>query len=253
MLRGLPVGLEGFEAAVRERRPALAYVIPTYHNPTGSVMSPLARERLARTIGVPLIEDEVPADLGFPGTTRPRPLAAFSDSVISVGSLSKSVWGGLRIGWIRASTPLINRLARIRAVHDLGGNVPAQLAAAHLIPQLDDLGLAEQLQSRHDHLRALLAQHLPSWHVPDVTGGQCLWVRLPYGDGASFAQATLRHRLAILPGAALDITAQSHAHIRLHFRATPTDLTEAVTRLTTAWATYNPPPTQSHPTPSITI
>jgi DNA-binding transcriptional MocR family regulator len=88
VLRGLPVGLEGFEAAVRERRPALAYVIPTYHNPTGAVMSPLARERLARTIGVPLIEDEVPADLGFPGTTQPRPLAAFSDSVISIGSLS---------------------------------------------------------------------------------------------------------------------------------------------------------------------
>ena len=100
---------------------------------------------------------------------------------------------------------------------------------------------------------ALLAQHLPSWHVPTVTGGQCLWVRLPYGDGTSFAQATLHHHLAILPGAALDITTQSDAHLRLHFRATPADLTEAVTRLTAAWATYSPPPTKIHPTPSITI
>ncbi|HEY4570514.1 MAG TPA: PLP-dependent aminotransferase family protein, partial [Kribbella sp.] len=140
VLRGLPVGLEGFEAAIRERRPAVAYVIPTYHNPTGSVLSALARQRLAGA-GVPVIEDEVPGDLGFPGEPAPTPLAAYGESVISIGSLSKSIWGGLRIGWIRAAPPLINRLARLRAVHDLGGNVPTQLAAVHLLPLLDGSGL----------------------------------------------------------------------------------------------------------------
>ncbi|MEV5961791.1 PLP-dependent aminotransferase family protein [Kribbella sp. NPDC051952] len=253
VLRGLPVGLDGFEAAVRERRPALAYVIPTYQNPTGSVLPSLARERLARAADVPLIEDEVPADLGFPGTTRLTPMAAYSDAVISIGSLSKSIWGGLRIGWIRASAPLINRLARIRAVHDLGGNVPAQLAAAHLLPQLDRVGLAEELQARHDHLRGLLTQHLPTWAVPTVTGGQCLWVRLPYGDGASYAQTALRHGLAVLPGTGLDVTGQSDAHVRLHFRARPDELTEAVTRLTTAWHAYHPPADRVHPRPAIAI
>lgn len=254
VLRGLPVGLEGFEAAVRERRPAAVYVIPTYQNPTGSVLPPLARERLARgAADVPLIEDEVPADLGFPGEPRPMSLAAFSDAVISVGSLSKSIWGGLRTGWIRAAVPLVNRLARIRAVHDLGGNVPAQLAAAHLITQLDDLGRAEELQSRHDHLQALLAEHLPSWHVPAIQGGQTLWVKLPQGDGNSFAQTALRHGLAILPGAGLDVTGASDPYVRLHFRARPDDLTEAVTRLTTAWHAYNPPADRVHPRPTIAI
>ncbi len=256
VLRGLPVGLDGFEAAVRERRPALAYIIPTYHNPTGSVLSALARQRLARLAAatdVPLIEDEVPADLGFPGSPQPRPLAAFSDVVISVGSLSKSVWGGLRIGWIRASAPLVNRLARLRAVHDLGGNVPAQLAAAHLVGMLDELDLATELKSRHDHLRALLTQHLPSWEVPQIRGGQTLWVRLPEGDGNSFAQAAMRHGIAVLPGSGLDVTGRSDRYLRLHFRAHPTDLTEAVTRLTTTWHTYNPPSTQVPPRPSIAI
>lgn len=254
VLRGLPIGLEGFEAAVRERRPAAAYVIPTYQNPTGSVLPPLARERLARVAAdVPLIEDEVPADLGFPGEPRPVSLAAFSDAVISVGSLSKSIWGGLRIGWIRAAVPLVNRLARIRAVHDLGGNVPTQLAAAHLVTQLDDLGRAEELQSRHDHLQALLAEHLPSWHVPTIQGGQTLWVKLPQGDGNSFAQTALRHGLAILPGAGLDVTGASDPYVRLHFRARPDDLTEAVTRLTTAWHAYNPPAARVHPRPAIAI
>jgi len=256
VLRGLSVGLEGFEVAVRERRPAAAYVIPTYQNPTGSVLPPLARERLARSAAaadVPLIEDEVPADLGFPGTTRPTPLAAFSETVITVGSLSKSIWGGLRIGWIRAAVPLVNRLARIRAVHDLGGNVPTQLAAARLVAQLDDLGRAEELRSRHDHLQALLARHLPSWHVPTIQGGQTLWVKLPRGDGNSFAQSALRNGLAILPGAGLDVTGHSDAYVRLHFRARPDELTEAVTRLTTAWLTYHPPVDRVSPRPAIAI
>ncbi|TCO47567.1 DNA-binding transcriptional MocR family regulator [Kribbella antiqua] len=256
VLRGLPVGLEGFEAAVRERRPALAYVIPTHHNPTGAVLPSLARQRLARLAAatdVPLVEDEVPADLGFPGSPRPRPLAACSDAVISIGSLSKSVWGGLRIGWIRAAAPLITRLARVRAVHDLGGNVPAQLAAAHLVANLDALDLATELKARHDHLRALLAEHLPTWEVPTIRGGQCLWVRLPHGDGNSFAQTALRHGLAILPGSGLDVTGSSDAYVRLHFRARPEQLTEAVTRLTTAWHAYHPPANRVTPRPAIAI
>jgi DNA-binding transcriptional MocR family regulator len=256
VLRGLPVGLEGFEAAVRERRPGLAYVIPTYQNPTGFVLSPLVRERLARAAAaadVPLIEDEVPADLGFPGTSQPVPMAAYSDAVISIGSLSKSVWGGLRIGWIRSSAPLTNRLARLRAVHDLGGNVPAQLAAAHLVTELDEPDLATELQTRHDHLRGLLTRHLPNWPVPSIQGGQTLWVRLPHGDGNSFAQTALRHGLAILPGSGLDVTGNSDPYVRLHFRARPEELTEAVTRLTAAWHTYSPPADRVSPRPAIAI
>ncbi|MGO4757733.1 PLP-dependent aminotransferase family protein, partial [Streptomyces sp. 2MCAF27] len=143
-LRTLPTGLDGFEAAVRtpSRRPELAYLVATHHNPTGSVLPPLARRRLAvaaATADVPLIDDEVLAHLGFPGRRTPPPLAAYSDTVITMGSLSKSVWGGLRVGWIRATSPVIDRLARLRAVHDLGGNFPAQLAAAELLPRLETL------------------------------------------------------------------------------------------------------------------
>ncbi|MBB6566107.1 PLP-dependent aminotransferase family protein [Kribbella sandramycini] len=256
VLRGLPVGLAGFEAACRDRRPALAYVIPTYHNPTGSVLPRLDRQRLARAAAaadVPLIEDEVPADLGFPGQTRPTPLAAYGSSVISVGSLSKSIWGGLRIGWVRATAPFITRLARLRAVHDLGGNVPAQLAAAHLVPQLDSLDVGATLQSRHAHLTTLLAQHLPTWTFPTIQGGQVLWIRLPHGDGNSFAQTALRHGIAVLPGAGLDLTAASSTHIRLHFHTPTPTLTESVRRLTTAWHTYQAPTTRPPTRPVIAI
>ena len=237
----------------RAARSSSAYVISTFHNPTGSVLPPLARRALvqaAAAAGIPLIDDEVLSDLAFPGVQVPPPLAAYADGVISVGSLSKSIWGGLRIGWVRAPEPLIARLARLLAVHDLGGNVPAQLAAAELVPRLDELSArqAPARQARHDHLRAELARHLPGWDAPPVPGGQTLWVRLPYGDGTSFAQTALRHRVAILPGSRLDASGQSQDYLRLHFVARADHLTEAVRRLADAWRAYRPPPSPpSHP------
>jgi DNA-binding transcriptional MocR family regulator len=243
----LPVGLAGLAGAAREHRPALAYVIPTYHNPTGAVLPALLRRRLAAdatAADVPLVADEVPAELGFPGEQPPPPLAAYApDSVISVGSLSKIVWGGLRIGWIRAAVPVVGRLARLRTVHDLGGDMLNQLAAADLVPQLDELRqrLAEPRRAGYRHLRAELARRLPDWDVPTVRGGQTLWVRLPRGDAGSFAQAAMRHGVAVLPGPGLDASGGSEQHLRLHFMAAPDILTEAVRRLAEAWQAYDPP------------
>jgi DNA-binding transcriptional MocR family regulator len=205
--------------------------------------------------GVSLVDDEVPSDLGFPGVPVPPPLASYDRAVISVGSLSKSIWGGLRIGWVRAAEPLIARLARLLAVYDLGGNVPAQLAAAELVPRLDALSLrqAAARQARHDHLRAELAGRLPDWDAPPVTGGQTLWVRLPYGDGTSFAQTALRHRIAVLPGSGLDAAGQCQDHLRLHFVAPEDVLTEAVRRLAEAWHAYHPPSAPATAPPAMSV
>ncbi|WP_206505399.1 aminotransferase-like domain-containing protein [Streptomyces chrestomyceticus] len=245
-LRTLPVGLGGFEAAVRapSRRPDLAYLVSTHHNPTGAVLSQLARRRLAVAAAdadIPLIDDEVLADLAFPGHRTPLPLAAFGASVISVGSLSKSVWGGLRVGWVRAARPVVDRLARLRAVHDLGGNLPAQLAAAELLPGLEDhcQETAAGRRARHDQLRAQLARHLPDWDVPPVTGGTTLWVRLPHGDGDSFVQTAFRHGVVVLPGRGLDASGGSGEFLRIHFLADPDRLTEAVHRLAAAWRDHH--------------
>ena len=255
----LPVGLGSLAAAARGgQRAAMAYVISTFHNPTGSVLSPQARQALVQAAGaadVPLVDDEVLGDLAFPGVQVPPPLAACDGTVISVGSLSKSIWGGLRIGWVRAAEPLIARLARLLAVHDLGGNVPAQLAAAELLPRLDALSRRQAAgrQARHDHLRAELARRLPDWDAPPVPGGQTLWVRLPYGDGTSFAQTALRHRIAVLPGSGLDASGQCQDHLRLHFVAPPDVLTEAVRRLAEAWRAYHPPSSPATAPPAMSV
>jgi DNA-binding transcriptional MocR family regulator len=254
-----PGALEAFrEAAARFRtasgaaefgaalagRPTLGYLIPTGHNPTGSVMPPLVRRRLAALAAehdVPVIDDEVPAELCFSGEVPP-PLCAFhpGEQIITIGSLSKIVWGGLRVGWIRAAAPLVARLARLRAIGDLGGDVLSQLAAAHLLDRLDELrrDRTAVLRRRHDHLLAELARALPSWTVEPALGGQTVWVRLPHGDAGAFAQVALRHRVAVPPGRSFDPSGGHGDCLRLPFILPEHELTDAVDRLAAAWHDY---------------
>ncbi|WP_189552620.1 aminotransferase-like domain-containing protein [Streptomyces lavendofoliae] len=250
-----PDGVDVAEAvAVMERhRTALAYVIPRFHNPTGSTLPPLAGRRLveaANGLGVPLVDDEVPADLAFGAGAPSPPLSSYGD-VIGVGSLSKVVWGGLRIGWVRGPAPLIARLARLKAIHDLGTDVPAQWVATRLLADFTPIAAARTrtLRAGHDHLRAELARSLPSWSCPPAEGGQTLWVRLPYGDGVAFAQVALRHGVAVLPGATMDALGGSTRCLRLHFLLPPDVLSEAVARLASAWAEYAPQARSDGPRP----
>ncbi|MEU2391372.1 PLP-dependent aminotransferase family protein [Streptomyces sp. NPDC007369] len=244
-----PDGLDVTEAVrVMERhRPALAYVMPRFQNPTGAVLPPLVGRRLveaAEAYGVPLVEDEVLSDLGFGGVPEQPPLSSFGSGVIAVGSLSKAVWGGLRIGWVRGPAALVARLARLKAIHDLGSDVPAQLAAVRLLEDFEPLLRRRVLELRagHDLLRAEIARLLPSWSCPPAEGGQTLWVRLPYGDGVAFAQVALRHGVAVLPGSTMDALGGSTRMLRLHFLLPPDALAEAVRRLARAWAEYAPGP-----------
>ncbi|MFG1701629.1 PLP-dependent aminotransferase family protein [Nonomuraea sp. M3C6] len=239
-----PVLLDQAGSAMRER-PSLAYFVPTARNPDGAVMDNPARRRLAALAAehdVPLIDDEVRAELCFSGETPP-PLAAFGrdEQVITIGSMSKLVWGGMRVGWIRAAAPLVSRLARLRAVHDLGGEVFSQLAAVALLRRLDEIRKerVRTLRERHDHLCAELRAHLPSWSFEPARGGQTIWVRLPRGDVDSFVQVALRHGVAVPPGRAFDPLGGHGDHMRLHFLFPEDELSRAVNNLAAAWAAYD--------------
>ncbi|GAA3475412.1 aminotransferase-like domain-containing protein [Nonomuraea roseola] len=248
-----PGALEVFRhaaAVIRPRldpaeRPALMYAIPTASNPAGTIMDTATRRRLAAAAtehDVPLIDDEVCAELCFSGSAPP-PLASFTsgEQIITIASLSKLVWGGLRVGWIRAATPLVSRLARLRAVHDLGGDVLSQLAAASVLSLLPEVRQArvEALRHRHDHLLSRLRARLPSWEVSPALGGQTVWARLPRGDADTFAQVALRHGVAIPPGRSFDPQGGHADHLRLHFLFPPEELTAAIDALAQAWAAYD--------------
>ncbi len=241
VLRTVPVtdglDLEAFLAGLRAR-PALAYLTPSFHNPTGSLLPTFERQRLARAAAehrVPMIDDEVLVDLGF--AHQPVPMTAYSPDVITVGSLSKLVWGGLRVGWIRAGSGPIGTLARLRAMHDLGGNTLSQLAAAHLVTGIDAVRRhrVSLLRDRHDHLVTTLGDRLPDWRFTPAAGGQTLWVELPGTDASAYAQAALRLGVAVLPGTAFDPAGGGRAHLRIPFVSDKATLTDVVARLATAW------------------
>lgn len=233
-----PVSADDLAAALVSSRPRLAYVNATNHNPTGATMSGLVRRRLVEAAGdTVVIDDEVQADLSFDGV-RPPGLASYGP-VLTVGSVTKLLWGGLRVGWIRGSAGAIAQLGRLKAIHDLGCAALEQLAVADLLPRIEPI-VAERaagLRVRHDHLCAELGKFLPSWSFEPAAGGQCLWIRLPVGDASSFAQVALRHGVAVLPGSALG---GSPAHLRVPFTATVTQLSEATRRLAAAWRDYRP-------------
>ncbi|WP_374776746.1 PLP-dependent aminotransferase family protein [Streptomyces sp. NBC_01310] len=238
----------GFRAALPAA--ALAHVTPTFHNPTGILMSAGRRERiaeLAARAGVPLVED-LAYDTRLWDGPEPGPVAAHAPAgaeVLSVGSLAKSVWGGLRIGWLRGPAPVVERLARLKARADLGSPLLDQALAVRLLPRVDALraGRAVVLRDRLAGLEASLSRELPGWTWQRPAGGGALWIRLPGGARAAvFAQVALRHGVELIPGSATDPSGAHDAYVRLPFTLPEPRLAELVTRLSTAWAAYGGAP-----------
>jgi len=222
----------------------LVYLTPTYQNPTGSVMPAAARREVGRIIsecGVPLIDDSTLADLVLDGTAPP-PVAAFAPqaAIITIGSLSKLVCPGLRVGWVRAPAWIIERLARLKSSLDLASPILTQAIGVRLV---DEVGRARelrqrQLKPRRDLLAELLRRHLPEWTFRLPRGGLFLWVKLPRGDAREFAQVTLRHGLLILPGPHTSAGGRHESFVRIPFLADPATLRTGVKRLAAAWKDY---------------
>lgn len=237
------IRIDRLAAALAEHRPALLYVMPTYHNPTGTLMSAGRRRRVAELAaehGVTLLEDSAHAAALAPGQAPP-PIAAHpaGGTVLTVGSLTKAVWGGLRIGWIRAPQDTVARLARLKALNDLGSPLLDQALAARLLPELPTLA-PERERIRRERLAIitqLLAEQLPQWRWQEPLGGSVLWIRLPPGtDARIYAQVALRHGAEVIPGATMDPTGAHDHYIRLPCSFAPDTAAELVSRLSTAWA-----------------
>jgi DNA-binding transcriptional MocR family regulator len=245
----LPVGPDGVRpAVVRERirstAARLVYLTPTFQNPTGSVMPVAARKELGRIAaesGVPVIDDCTLADIGLDGAPPP-PLAAFAPqaAIITIGSLSKVVCPALRIGWVRAPTWIIERLARWKSSLDLASPLLTQAIAVRLVEEIDRARQLRhlQLKPRRDLLGALLRKHLPDWKFRVPTGGLFLWVQLPRGDARELAQVALRRGVILLPGPHASAVGKHEGYLRIPFLASPDTLRSGVKRLAAAWKDY---------------
>lgn len=224
----------------------LVYVTPTFNNPTGAVQPIETRQRLARLAAefqVPLIEDHSLADLAF-GDPPPPPVGSnpAGGTVVTVGSLSKLFWGGLRVGWVRAPRHLIERLTQRKVVADISSPVLDQLAAVHLLRRLEEVRRrrCDEMRARREQLAELLGELLPDWSWRLPQGGVCLWVRLPTGDAREFAGVALRHGVIAVAGPQFAPGEAWIDHMRLPITASPDHLSEGVARLSKAWREYVP-------------
>ncbi|MEU6592798.1 PLP-dependent aminotransferase family protein [Streptomyces sp. NPDC046881] len=233
--------LEHLAAAVRRHRPRLAYLVPDFHNPTGAHMDPAARRTLAALADrhrLTVLADETMRDLDLrtPPGTEPHLAGA---RVVQIGSASKTLWSGLRVGWIRATADLVRHLQLTPLQAQLSPPPLEQLIAAELLGAPLPALLADRrarLRAQRDHLAALLAGTGWTYTVP--AGGLTLWLRL--GDAGphatDLAARAAARGLAITPGPrfAADRTTLAR-HLRLPFTATPETLTRVVGLLRECW------------------
>lgn len=235
--------LELLEATLRQASPRLAYLIPDFQNPTGAFMPAQDRERLGsllrRTRTVAVI-DETLVDIDLTGRTAAAPLASYADDhVITIGSASKSFWGGLRLGWLRAPEEFVQRTVLGRAAIDLGSPVFEQLVLADVLDRADEVLAHRLTETRHrrDTLVAALRQSCPQWtfRVPD--GGLSLWCDLGTPAGPRLATAAEQHGVRVAPGARFAaLPAALDNRLRVPFTLPGDQLREAVSRLALAAA-----------------
>jgi DNA-binding transcriptional MocR family regulator len=246
---GVPPGdMARLADAVTVHRPALAYLMPTHQNPTGLVLPAAERHEIValaeRHHDVTFVDDmtvaELPLAPGADGGMQPPPLAALAPrlpNVVTVGSMSKTYWGGLRTGWVRAPEGIISRLAAAKSAADLGTAPVQQGLVAALVRDMHEEVIAYRARwarERYSAMAAALDTFLPDWAWTAPAGGLTVWARRPGdADSGGFAQAALRRGVAVVPGRLLSVSADRSPWVRLAFTLPPDDLVTAVKTLAT--------------------
>ncbi|GAA4853343.1 MocR-like transcription factor YczR [Saccharopolyspora rosea] len=233
--------VEQLAATLRQAAPRLAFLIPDFQNPTGFRLDTEGRHRLAHALRrtcTTAVVDETLVDIDLTDEEPPPPMGALSDRVITVGSASKSFWGGLRLGWIRASEEFVQRAVAGRAAVDLGSPVLEQLLLHELLGDAPAVlrRRREETAARRDDLVAAVAEHLPHWTFRLPDGGLSLWCDIGAPVSSRLAVVAEQHGVRIAPGARFSVFGALERRIRLPFTLPGPQLAEAVRRLAAAAA-----------------
>ncbi len=226
---------EALERVFAEHRPRLVYVVSEFHNPKGTTLS-LARRahlvRLAQAHRIPVLEDNPYGELRFRGEALP-PLAALDDAgvVVHLGTFSKTLAPGMRLGWLVGPKELVRAAAIAKQAADLHTATLAQRVAVALLSRFDyDAHLSRLRRVYGERCVAMLGaleRHLPGgrWTRPD--GGLFIWAQLPAGLSADaiFANA-LREKVAFVPGSSFFAESPRHDMLRLNYSNRPPELIE---------------------------
>ncbi|MDS7910094.1 PLP-dependent aminotransferase family protein [Klebsiella pasteurii] len=232
---------DGLAATIAQTAPRLAWLMPDFHNPTGRCMDSATRQRVADIAAqsrTTLVVDETMVDLWY-DAPPPPPLAAFNPDapVITIGSAGKSFWGGLRIGWIRASSRTIASLVQARDSLDLGSPLLEQLACCWLLENENRLlpSRRAMLATRRDMCGALMAEYFPHWRFTPPEGGLSFWVELPGMLATLFSVRAESRGIHIGTGTRFGLAGAFDRYLRLPFTLSDEELRSAFNTLQPLW------------------
>jgi DNA-binding transcriptional MocR family regulator len=232
------VDIGALERLLHQTKVAACLFMPNFQNPTGALMPDDRKERLVRLLNdreIPLIEDDICAEMGHGEGPRPSMLQAFDRRglVMTCSSFSKTLAPGFRVGWVLPGRRFRDRILRLKAGTTVCTAAPDQALIARF--------LAEPACERHFRsLRSALGRQVTRTalavqrHFPEGTrlavpmGGSLLWIQLPGGAGGlELYRRALRAKIAILPGSACTVSGGFSDFIRLGCGAPFTEETEA--------------------------
>lgn len=246
-LAGLPMDGEGLVSGAIPSRTArggakLLYTIPSFQNPTAGVMSEPRRRQIleeAAAAGLLVIEDDWASDLRFEGIDPPTLRSLDPDGrVIYVSTFAKKLIPSLRIGWIAAAKPIVERLTILKQINDCCTSPLIQAALYHFCK---DASLDRHLHRvrrtyrlRRDKMIAAMERHFPkptAWSTPP--GGLFLWVRLPEGVDSSAVAADAEQRgVLVSRGEPFHLDGGGQGNLRLTFASSrPSEIDAGVRRL----------------------
>ena len=238
--QGVPLTADGLDLSVLERqicehKPRLAYLIPSFQNPSGTCYSVKARQDVAAMLdhyGLPLIEDEPYCELDYDGVPKP-PISSLLQRApwVFQGSFSKILMPGLRVGYLIAHPSLMPHLVRLKQAADLHTNRPGQWLALEYMRSADKLERLARLQAfyreRRDAFAAALESEfadLADWQVP--AGGLFFWLKLKQPrDTRPLLQPAQAAGVAFMPGEAFFAEKEPPVgYLRLNFSHTEPEL-----------------------------
>jgi 2-aminoadipate transaminase len=224
---------EAFARIVRQHRPKIVYTMPTFQNPTGITMDEARRReimRIAADAGVGIVEDHFDSELRYRGRALP-PLRAHDTrgQVVLLGTFSKILFPGFRLGWLVAPRELLDRLLDVKRATELATSLPIQMAVAEFCAQGElDRHLERVCLAHGARLEAMLeaidASFPPEVHVTRPEGGMTVWVTLPEGARSSaVAEAAARKGVLVAEGRWFMPDGDGERNVRLSFVTEPAE------------------------------
>lgn len=233
--------IEALEEALKTHHPRFVYVVPTFQNPSGHTLTEARRQRLLDLAGdhdFLLVADEVYQFLSYTA----KPPACFgayteNERVISLGSFSKILAPGLRLGWVLANPKIVQRLANCGLLDSGGGMNPFASAIVRGVIESGDLQrniarLIEVYAARVRLLDESLRRHLPQAEYIAPGGGYFFWLRLAGSDAQAMRQRAPAHNVDFRPGALFSSRGGLRDYLRLSISFyEAADLEDGVKRL----------------------